>query len=451
MLQWLLGLFKSSGPDAGGPRATASEADPADEASPPFLRRESMLDRGQQVAAYTFSVETPGAMQAHVWSATSRKFFDRVLVDHFAGGKLAGLLGKRLAFLPLSAAGLELPGLERLPRENLVIEFAPPPAAEFAREAVADRLRRLRDDGFQLACGDSLEARGMPEALELARFVILDNVSAMNPPDLLSRRHELAARFPEHGLVARGIDSVELYQACRRVGMHLFQGRFLTHRDTSPTNRIAPYRMFVAQLLNGIRQQMDFNELARIAWRDPALAYRLLRFVNSAAFGLRVKIDDLKVAMTYLGRDQLYRWLTLLMFSSKEPDHLDDALRENALVRARLAERLAEGHLTAKQCDEAFVVGILSVLDALLGVPMADALAQLTLPEAVAEALLRGEGRYAPYLKLAIACEESDQEGMRALAEACGMDAETVNLRHFEALTWAMRFSEALEESRLSE
>lgn len=135
------------------------------------------------------------------------------------------------------------------------------------------------------------------------------------------------------------------------------------------------------------------------------------------------------------------------MFSSREPGHLDDALRENALVRARLAERLGEGRLMPKECEEGLIVGILSVRDALLGVPMADALAQMTLPAPVTEALLHGGGKYAPYLKLAIACEGGDQAEIEALARACGMDVETVNLRHIEALIWAMRFSEALRES----
>jgi EAL and modified HD-GYP domain-containing signal transduction protein len=93
------------------------------------------------------------------------------------------------------------------------------------------------------------------------------------------------------------------------------------------------------------------------------------------------------------------------------------------------------------------VVGFLSVVDVLLEMPMHDALAQLTLPEAMSDALLRREGKYAPYLKLAIACEESDQDTIRALAAECGMDAVLVNQRHIEALTWTIGFNEAVEDS----
>jgi EAL and modified HD-GYP domain-containing signal transduction protein len=450
MLQWLLGLFKPSAPAAGTKPGQAPRNGPDAQLPPPFLRRESMLDRSQQVAAYVFSVETPAAMRAHAWHATTRKFFDSVLINHFAADTMAGLLGKRLAFLSLSPAGLESPQLDKLPRQNLVIEFDPPPGVEFDAGALLARLTALRDSGFQISCGCGLEQRGLPETLALARFISLGDVASQPPPELLARCRQLAARYPESRLVARGIDSTELYQACRQMGIDLFQGRFLTQRSISSANRIAPYRMFVVRLLNGIRDQTDYGELAGIAWCDPALGYRLLRFVNSAAFGLRMKIDRLRHAMAYVGRDELYRWLTLLLFTNREPNHLDEALRENALVRAKLAERLAEGRVSHKECDEVFVVGILSVIDALMEMPMQDALAQLSLPEAVADALLRREGKYAPYLKLAIACEESDQDAIRALAAGCGLDAVMVNQRHIDALIWSMGFIEAMEDSPIS-
>jgi len=444
MLQWLLNLFRGSS-DAAARQAVAA-TDSAEQLPPPFLRREAMLDANQHVAAYLFSVATPTAMQDHVWQASSRKFFDGVLIDHFIGGKLAAALGERRAFLSLSASGLEHPGLEQLSPENLVIEFAPAEGDSYDRDSVLQRLISLDQRGFQLSCGFRLAQDGMEEALHMARFISLGNVAKLDPPDLLAHCRMLGTRYPESRLVARGIDSTELYQACGQMGVHLFQGSYLTQGGRRDASKIATYRMVVLDLLNAIRRQAEFGELAGIAWRDPALAYRLLRFVNSAAFGLREKIDRLKTAMVYVGRDELYRWLTLLLFGSKKPSPQDYALRENGLVRAKLAEKLAEGRMSPKERDEAFVVGILSVIDALLEMPMSEALAQLSLPEPVTEALLRGEGKYAPYLKLAIACEESDQDAVRRLAEACGMDATMVNQRHISALIWTMDISAALED-----
>lgn len=441
MFKWLLGLFSAADKRGKAPPVPAEA--PEDLAPTPFLRRESLLDRDQRVAAYQFSVETPAALRGHAWHAATHKFFDAALIDHFAGSQMAGLLGKRLAILPLSPAGLALPRLMDLPRDNLVIEFAPPVQADYDRAEALARLSDLRAAGFRIACGHELE-RAFPEALALAGLIGLGDVAGQEPPDLLARCRRLAERHPDAQLVARGINTIELYEACRKMGIGLFQGPFLTQRTPSPANRITPYRMFVVKLLNGLRNDADFGDLAAIAWCDPALGYRLLNFVNSAAFGLREKIDRLSNALAYVGRDELKRWLTLLLFSSSEANPLDEALRENALVRAKLAETLAQGRLTRRECDEVFVVGVLSVVDALLEMPMQDALSHLTLPEAVSDALLRHQGKYAPYLKLAVACERSDQAGIRALADELGTDAGSVNRMHVQALGWTMEFIETL-------
>lgn len=440
----LLGRGK---PDATQPAPAAEQEQPP----PPFLQREALLDRHQLVAAYQFSVERPAALRNRHWHDAAERFFDAALIGQFLDGRLKSVLGRRLGLLPLGPAALDHPDLARLPKEGLVIVFAPPGRVDLDRDAVMAGLKRLHASGMALACGQDLELRGLPEALELARYIVLDAVARMDPAELMGRCRHLAQRYPEARLVARGIDSPELYQACRGMGVALFQGDFVTQRPARKAKTLSPYRMVVVELLNGVKRQADFDELAGIAWYDPALAYRLLRFVNSAAFGLREKIDNVKRAMAYVGRDELYRWLTLLLFSlGKETNPLDEALRENALVRARLAEQLAQGRLSARECDEVFVVGMLSVVDALFEMSMADALAQLTLPEAVSQALLEREGKYAPYLRLAIACEESDQAVVETLAAECGHDAIQVNQRHIEALTWALGFSEALEEASLA-
>jgi len=147
MLQWLLGLFKSSGPAAREKRTAEVERRPVAQEPPPFPRHEAILDRSQQVAAYVFTVETLAAMRDHAWQEASRKFSDSALIEQFVTDTLAGLLGKRLAFLPLSPSGLEVARLDLLPKQNLVIEFDPPPEEVFDREAVLARLTALHDGG----------------------------------------------------------------------------------------------------------------------------------------------------------------------------------------------------------------------------------------------------------------------------------------------------------------
>ncbi|WP_223247355.1 EAL and HDOD domain-containing protein [Sulfuriferula sp. AH1] len=189
--------------------------------------------------------------------------------------------------------------------------------------------------------------------------------------------------------------------------------------------------------MNRIRQDAESSELAQIFKQDPALSFKILRYINSAGSGLTSKVDSIDQALLMLGQQNLYRWLTLLLFTSGGSDTPDWALMENALVRARLAELSAGDALSAGERDELFVAGIFSLLDILLQLPMAQVLQQISLPPLAEEALLHKRGKYAPYLELSIACEEFDQERISDLAAQLGLELAHVNAYHADALIWA--------------
>ncbi|MGQ9860901.1 MAG: EAL and HDOD domain-containing protein [Thiobacillaceae bacterium] len=201
--------------------------------------------------------------------------------------------------------------------------------------------------------------------------------------------------------------------------------------------------MVVAQLIAQLRQDPeDLGQVALLARLDPVLAFRLLRYVNSAAMGLRHKIASLEHAMTYIGREGLYRWLTLLLFYAGKGQPMDEALRETALARARLTELLALTRLPRNQSEMAFITGLLSLTDVLFQMPLPDVVSQLGLPEAVIDALLKREGLYGDLLALVIACEEGDQDSIAALADRLGLTPALVSARHLEALVWAVELTD---------
>ncbi|MHB8759236.1 MAG: signal transduction protein, partial [Thiobacillus sp.] len=132
---------------------------------------------------------------------------------------------------------------------------------------------------------------------------------------------------------------------------------------------------------------------------------------------------------------------TILLFTSGQTPGLDWAVMENALIRARLAELVAEQTraLTTEDREELFVAGMFSLLDVVLSAPLDAVLEKVRLPTPVSDALLERRGKYAPYLALAIACEESDDAGIAGLAEAIGLDLWRVNSLHLEAMLWAQQ------------
>lgn len=269
------------------------------------------------------------------------------------------------------------------------------------------------------------------------------DVSAGDPASLIDRQRRLSQSLPQARLIARNVDTQETLEACRSMAFHYFQGGYVTHQRIWKQPRVDASRMVVAQLIAQLRQDPeDLGQVALMARLDPVLAYRLLRYVNSAAMGLRHKIASLEHAMTYIGREGLYRWLTLLLFYTGKSQPMDEALRETALARARLAELLAQNRLTRSQSEMAFITGLLSLTDILFQMPLPDAISQLGLPEEVIRALLHREGIYGDLLALAIACEADDQARIAELAGRCDLTPAKVGAHHLEALVWAVELSE---------
>jgi len=219
-------------------------------------------------------------------------------------------------------------------------------------------------------------------------------------------------------------------------------GPFITRRETLDNPVLGPSRAKVLDLMNRVRTGAEQPVLAAQFRQDPALSVRLLRYVNSPGMGLTNKIGGIEQALMVMGQDKLYRWLTMILFTGGQSHELDSAVLENALTRGRMAEQLAGRALFAKARDEIFVAGLFSLLDVVMGMPMEKVLGQISLPAEITEAILARRGPYAPYLALAIACEQDDQTGIGALAREIGREVDEVNSAHMDALLWAQQVSD---------
>jgi c-di-GMP-related signal transduction protein len=184
-----------------------------------------------------------------------------------------------------------------------------------------------------------------------------------------------------------------------------------------------------------IQRNQDVREIEAVLKRDAALTYRLLRYINSPAIGVGVEIHSLRHAVTMLGYAPLFRWLSVLLAMSNAKASAPFMMKK-AILRGRFVELMGKGMLPASDADNLFVVGMFSLIDRLLGVPMREVLGKVQLSEAVQQAILAREGAYGPFLALAESCEE---DGARAagLAEALFMSADQVNAAHLSALAWA--------------
>lgn len=397
-------------------------------ALPRFLVRQPLLDAGYRVQGQEFGLRGRVPLAVLPGAIDPEQARDEHLIACVADLEYRQALGERLTVLDLAMASLANPMLAQLPAGKVAVALpvsAPGLAEHVAALAGAGIEALLDDDGGRLPAV-------LPAGCRLAR---LD--CSRHDAMALGERADYLRQLGVRRLIAGKVDSEEAFEVCRRLAFDLYQGDFLTRPRAGAARRLDGGVVEVMELLNLAREKAPIERMEAAFKRNAALSYRLLRYINSPANGLRQSIRSIGHALVWLGYEPLYRWLTLLLFSTREGDGRDEALLKSALVRARFMENLGAPRLPLDQRGGLFIVGILSHLDALLNQPMAEALEPLRLPDAMRAALLEGGGPYAPYLDLVRACERFDQAAVERLADGHGLGADEVNMAHVNALIWA--------------
>ena len=190
-------------------------------------------------------------------------------------------------------------------------------------------------------------------------------------------------------------------------------------------------------MLNLLRQDADLPEVAKVAKRDPGVALKLVAMANSPILALSQSVASIDQAIMILGREQLYRWLSMAMFRAGTGSPRDEVLLEIALSRGRFLELIGRCHHQQAECNELFLVGLLSLLDCLLGVPMAKVVERLNLSNEIKAVLLHSDGPMGRYLMLAIATEKGHAEGVSRLADLLHISLNDIEKASTDALAWA--------------
>jgi EAL and modified HD-GYP domain-containing signal transduction protein len=196
----------------------------------------------------------------------------------------------------------------------------------------------------------------------------------------------------------------------------------------------------VMELINGVEAEQPVPKLEAILKRDPALAFRLMRYLNSPAFGLSVEVTSFGHALMLLGYARLKRWLVLLLASASKGAKMRP-LMHAAVRRGLLMEELVRSQDDRELAGELFICGVFSLLDRLLQQPFEHLLTGVPVPERVQQALRGDGGPFLPYLDLVRAIEAESVYDIRECAERLFLSPEEVN----RALLHALHVARTLE------
>jgi len=413
------------------PATPAQSTTSSDEPEPVLLRRE-IVGEGLEVSAYEFSLR--GELHENVRSQgrSVRNFLDRMLIDHVNSVSDA-VLSERRIFIPLAESGLRGGAIDSLPARSSILLSADI-AGRAADAQTLARLAALREAGVQIwadDCGGTPWMASVADALDGVAMRI-----ALRMPMEISDTMELLKRdYPDLPLAAWDVNTMEEFETMRRLACHSYAGGFITHRGNWTGNTLSPEVMCVANLVNQVREDADMRQIAAILRQDMAMSYRLMRYVNAASRGLNHQLSSIEQALMVMGQSQLDRWLTLMLLGGSLGGN--GAILEAALVRARFMELLGQGYRGANEIgDRLFVLGLFSMLDVALKVPLEDAVRPLNLPAPMRDALLEHKGALGTFLALAEASQNGDSQLVMQHAVALGLTVRKVNARHIEALTW---------------
>lgn len=398
-----------------------------------YVARQPILDQRGLVHGYELLFRSgPNAFFQGDGNLATRTMLDNAVM--FGLGKLTGELP---AFINCTTESLTEELVDVLPPSMTILEvletLEPTPR-------LIESCRKLKASGFRIALDDFVWKPGLEPLVELADYIKVDFLlsDAAQRKDLLRRLKGTSV-----ALVAEKVETQEVYKQACSEGFTLFQGYYFCRPTLLRNQQIPANRLSHIEILQLMRaDEIDFNKLTRAVKRDASLTYRLLRLVNSPIYAFREHVRSVRAALLSVGEDTFRRVATLAITSELNAGQPEEILRM-AFVRGRFCE-LAAG-LTKMDQTEQYLLGLLSLLPAMLRLPMEQLTPMLPLRDEIRAAL---EGKPIPE-RMLLNWLESEEKGDWAACDAVIQEhalSETEIVRCYaEAVVWA---EAALHSSR---
>ncbi|MFT6734018.1 MAG: EAL and modified HD-GYP domain-containing signal transduction protein [Polaribacter sp.] len=363
-----------------------------------YIARQPIYNKSFEVFGYELLYRNGAVNEAIIDDANQATC--ETILNAFMHIGIDSLVGSTLAFINLPKEFIINESLTPLFNSQIVLEILEDvePTPE-----VIDGLKRLKKQGFKIALDDFVYRDSLQPLFELADIVKL-NVIALSE-ELVREEYARFRQFEHIKILAEKVETQEMKELCIELGFDYIQGFFFCKPQLVKQKQVVSNKTVVLNLLNKIQSpDLDYDEFQTILYQDVALSYKLLRYINSATFSLRCEVDSIKDAVVLLGQDNIKKWLSLILMSRMGKDKPNELIVV-ALTRARMCELLAE-ELHPDIQPKIFIVGLFSVLDALMDTPMTDLLDTVILSSAIKFALLDHEGRHGEILDIVLAYEQ---------------------------------------------
>lgn len=300
-------------------------------------------------------------------------------------------------------------------------------------------LNKLKKAGFRISIPWHPDHGVSRFSLELADMICMD-ITGKGLPDLTA----VCKAYTVDGalMLATQVNDQTTFDVCTQAGFSFFQGSFFKQPENVSVKKVLPGTISRFKLLEAIEQSdPDFSKLATLIGADVGISFRLLSYLNSASFGFRRKIESIKDAITMLGWQNLKSWLRVILLSEVSESNNASELIFLSAQRGKFLEQVGTDHdFWGFEPDALFLLGMFSLLDALLNQPMAQIVKYLPLADKLKGALcMESNNEYVPLLRLAQYFEEARFDESDAMINQLGLDKLKVNLAYGGSIDWANR------------
>jgi c-di-GMP-related signal transduction protein len=380
-----------------------------------FIARQPIFDNRLQVYAYELLFR--GGPQNYF--QPSRNASSSGIADSVTLFDLQTLTGRARAFVNVDELALKLGVPRLLPPERIVVEIL---ETVQPTEEILSICRDLRSSGYVLALDDFTGDSKLSSLVELAQFLKVDF-------QLLDEdgRASVAKKYGNGklSLLAEKVETEHDLAEARDLGYSYFQGYFFCKPSMIETCEIPGDKLLQLQLLNAVAApELDYAKIEQLLKRQPSLLYRLLRYLNSPLV-VRAEIQSVRQALSLLGENEFRRWVSIFavldMGNGKPPE-----LIRTALTRAYFCEEISRAASLGEKKSSLFLMGLLSITDALLDKPIAEVLKSLPVAEEVKTALIGGENRLRDVYDLLLALERAEWSSLSTRVGRLGCDEETI-------------------------
>lgn len=401
-----------------------------------YVARQPIFDREQRVYGYELLFRS--GLNNYFDGSGQDAATTKVIDNSFLVMGIENLTGGKRALINFTGELIkeEIPAL--FPKDLIGIEILETVKVDDSMIASCKKMKAM---GYLLFLDDFVLTEDMLPLVKMAHVIKVDLLTTT-----YEERRDLIESFSQYGVkfLAERIETFEAFEEALQLGFSYFQGYFFCKPQIITGREIPGYRLTNLRILKEINNEdVSFDDIANIVKTDISMSYKLLKLVNSAAYGLGNRIDSIKQALIILGLEGTRKIINLICLNNIGSDKPSELL-VSSIFRARFGELLAPELSLKKEKSQLFILGLFSALNAFLNRSMEEIMEEIPIEPKLKEALLGEENDYSTILSFILAYEKGDWSKVKELTKDLGLKSERIPNLYESSIQWTQNLFQAI-------